>query len=78
LRVSECAALDLDDLLLSARKGTVIVREGKGDRYREVPLNTEVCEAQKAWLPERLRRFPLSQNPAIFLSWQGARLSTAA
>jgi integrase/recombinase XerC len=63
LRVSECATLDLDDLLLSARKGKVIVRDGKGNTYREVPLNTEVREAQKAWLQERQRRFLSSQTP---------------
>jgi integrase/recombinase XerC len=78
LRVSECAALDLDDLLVSARKGKVLVRDGKGSRYREVPLNTEVREAQKAWLRERQRRFPRSQNPALYLSRQGDRLSTRA
>ena len=78
LRVSECAALDLDDLLLSARKGKVIVRDGKGNTYREVPLNAEVREAQRAWLQEHQRRFPRSQNPALFLSRQGARLSTRA
>ncbi|HEX9597383.1 MAG TPA: tyrosine-type recombinase/integrase [Anaerolineales bacterium] len=78
LRVSECAALDLDDLLLSARKGKVVVRDGKGNTYREVPLNSEVREAQKTWLQERQRLFPSSQNLALFLSRQGTRLSTRA
>jgi len=42
LRIGEGAALDVDDVALSARKGLVIVRRGKGDAYREVPLNAAV------------------------------------
>ena len=34
LRMGETVALDLDDIRLSARKGLIIVRSGKGDRYR--------------------------------------------
>ena len=36
LRVGECAGLNTDDIALSARKGKVTVRAGKGDAYREV------------------------------------------
>ncbi len=39
IRIGECVALDVDDLLLSARRSQVIVRSGKGDSYREIPLN---------------------------------------
>jgi integrase len=39
LRISEVVALDVDDLRISPRKGIVVVRSGKGDSYREVPLN---------------------------------------
>lgn len=35
LRLGEAVALDLTDVQLSARKGTIIVRSGKGSRYRE-------------------------------------------
>jgi hypothetical protein len=34
-------ALDEEDVPISARKGKVIVRSGKGDRFREVPLHAE-------------------------------------
>jgi integrase/recombinase XerC len=34
LRVGECSALDEDDVVMSARKGKVTVRSGKGDTYR--------------------------------------------
>lgn len=42
LRVSEVAALKVGDLELSDRKGSVIVRGGKGGKYRTVPLNADV------------------------------------
>src|SRR5207253_4774465 len=45
LRISECAALQLSDVRLSSRKGLVIVRMGKGNTYRKVPLNAEVRAA---------------------------------
>lgn len=42
LRIGECSALNQDDVLISARKGTIIVRQGKRDSYREIPLNSNV------------------------------------
>jgi len=63
---------------LSARKGQVIVRQGKGERYREVPLNSEVREALRVWQHERQERFAASPQPALFLSRQGVRLTTRA
>jgi integrase/recombinase XerC len=41
LRVGELAALQLGDVKLGERSGQVTVRRGKGDRYREVPLNAD-------------------------------------
>lgn len=38
LRVGEVAALQGPDLVLSPRRGTVIVRRGKGLKHREIPL----------------------------------------
>lgn len=78
LRLQECADLMVDDVRLSARKGVVIVRSGKGETYREVPLNAQTREALSAWLRERRRAFPESRESAFFLSRQGRRLSTRA
>jgi integrase/recombinase XerC len=78
LRLSECTALNVDDILVSARKGMVIVRSGKGELYREVPLNAEVRKSLKDWLKERSERFPHLSEPALFLSLKGRRLSTRA
>jgi site-specific recombinase XerC len=38
LRVGELAALDTDDVAVSARKGLITVRSGKGSKTRGVPL----------------------------------------
>jgi site-specific recombinase XerD len=78
LRLGECAALNVDDVRLSVRKGLVIVRSGKGETYREVPLIADVREALRTWLKERTRRFPQICEPALFLNLKGRRLSTRA
>ena len=78
LRLSGCAALNVDDILISARNGMVIVRSGKGETYREGPLNAEVRQALKDWLKERAKRFPALSDPALFLNLKGGRLSTRA
>jgi integrase/recombinase XerC len=78
IRIGECVALDIEDVPLSARRGQVIVRTGKGDHYREVPLNAQVRPVLKAWLQERAQRFPALTLPALFLNRQGQRLSTRA
>lgn len=76
IRLGECAALNLDDVRVSARKGVVIIRSGKGDTYREIPLNTEVREALRIWLKERSKHFSQTSDPAVFLNLKGRRLST--
>lgn len=78
LRISECAALDIDDIAVSARKGRVVVREGKGDAYREVPLNAEARHALEAWTAARGKQLEGSGERALFVSRKGARLSTRA
>ncbi len=78
VRLGECAALNLDDVRISARKGIVIIRSGKGDTYREVPLNAEVREALRTWLKERNKRFLQPSEPALFLNVSGKRLSARA
>ena len=78
IRVGECSSLDVGDVLTSARKGKIIVRSGKGDAYREVPLNSEAREACRAWAAERKRQFGGTQEQAFFLNRTGSRLSTRA
>jgi site-specific recombinase XerD len=76
LRVGECAALNCDDIALSARKGLVIVRSGKGDAYREVPLNAALRRSLETYI--KGRRVQDGGEPALFLNVQGQRLSTRA
>lgn len=76
LRIGELGALELGDVAVSARKGKVIVRSGKGDAYREVPLNAATRTAVSAWLDER-RTLPGSVS-ALFLTKQGKALSERA
>lgn len=79
LRVGECAALDADDVLVSSRKGKVIVRSGKGDTYREVPLNAAARRAQQQWLRRRKQQHVDEEGvetSAHFINRYGKRLST--
>ncbi|MBV9280754.1 MAG: tyrosine-type recombinase/integrase [Chloroflexi bacterium] len=78
IRLGECAALNVDDVPLSARKGRVIVRAGKGDSYREIPLNAAVRTSLQSWLTTRRQAFPDSADPALFLAPAGGRLSSRA
>lgn len=82
LRLGELAKLDVEDVPISARKGRVIVRSGKGDAYREIALNAEVREALERWLSGRKQAYPSgeasNEEPALFLNHRGKRLSSRA
>jgi len=77
LRLSELVALDVGDARISARKGLLVVRSGKGDQYREVPLNRPVRAALEAWLTVRAKHVDAGE-PALFVGPQGRRLSARA
>lgn len=53
LRVSELVALRLEDIYLSERKGSLVVRLGKGENQRTIPLNDAARKALRAWLEMR-------------------------
>ena len=53
LRLSEVVALELNDVQISERKGSVLVRRGKGNKERSVPLNSEARKAIQDWLAIR-------------------------
>ena len=79
IRISECAALKEHDVSVAGRKNRVIVRNGKGDRYREIPLNAEAKEALSEWISERNEKFDGKKiDDALFLNPQGKGLSTAS
>ena len=68
LRVSEAAALDIEDVDLDER--LIRVREGKGGKDRVVPLGPPAVNAIRAWL-----RIAGLTSGALFLNAKGGRLS---
>jgi integrase/recombinase XerC len=76
LRLSELANLDINDL--DTKEKTVLVRHGKGNKSRIVPVGRYALKALQHWYQVRPQFAPdptLDQNSAIFLSNQGNRLS---
>ncbi len=66
LRADELAELQRADVQITERKGTLIVRKGKGRKYREVPLNAEA----RAALVGVIRLDMLDSDP-VFLGQRG-------
>lgn len=52
-RVGEVAALHVPDARISARRGVLVIRRGKGLKYREVPLVVEAREPLEEYLAYR-------------------------
>jgi integrase/recombinase XerC len=75
LRVSECVALDVDDVDESQYGTTVLhVRRGKGGKDRVVPLGAKAADAIIAWRAAR-GRLPGDDRP-LFVGVTGGRLTT--
>lgn len=70
IRVSELVALDRSDIDVSDRKGSLIVRSGKGKKERKLPLNVEARRAIEKYLDERT-----DSNQALFISNRQERIS---
>jgi integrase/recombinase XerC len=75
IRIRECSDLNLDDVLISDRKGLLKIRDGKGGNYREIPLNPHCRLVLQEWLNERRQKFPGSDEQAFFVSNRGTRMS---
>jgi site-specific recombinase XerD len=71
LRVGEITALRISDLDLEPGHERILVRAGKGDRDRVVPLNAVVREALAAWLAVR----PMAADDHLFLGQRGQALA---
>ena len=70
IRVSEASNLRLSDIEISQRKGRVTVRDGKGGKYRVVPLNADVRRALAKYLEAR----PEAQHDYVFVGKQKGQL----
>jgi site-specific recombinase XerD len=80
LRLAELAALDADDVALSARRGRITVRSGKGDLYREVPVNSACRQALSDWALDRSETLAAegTNQSAWWLSRTGSRMTPRA
>jgi integrase/recombinase XerD len=74
IRVGELVALRLADVTLSERKGQLVVRSGKGSKYRGVPLNADARKALSDYLAVR----PKSASDRLFLGRRSEGLSPRA
>lgn len=71
LRVSELINLTLDDITISERKGTVLLRNGKGNKTRTVPLSQNVRESLTEYLKEQ------KPKHEVFVGQRGALTAIA-
>lgn len=62
VRVSELCNIELDDIEMSKRKGLLKVRSGKGEKYREIPLNSDARRAISEYLAVRLYIYSKKAN----------------
>lgn len=72
LREGELVALDADDLVITPRGGKVIVRMGKGQKRREIPLGAEARRAVSAWLSVAR----VEGSEPVFMGKRSDRLTT--
>lgn len=70
LRVGELCNLRLGDIAISARKGEVLVRAGKGNKDRTVPLNNDARRALEAYQGVR----PRGTGDHLFVGQRGQPL----
>ena len=66
-RVGDLVALELNDLLLSERSGTVVFRNGKGNKQRSVPLPLPARRALQSYLEIR----PPVPSSLVFVGERG-------
>lgn len=67
IRVSELCNIELDDIEMSERKGLLKVRSGKGEKYREIPLNSDARKAIMEYLDVR----PYTESKRLIIGERG-------
>lgn len=73
LRISELVALNVGDVFVTARKGEILVRCGKGNKQRRIPLNRDAREVLQIYLSG-----PGEPTMPLFKSVRGNRISVNA
>jgi integrase len=72
MRIGEAIALDHTDVDESA--GLLVIRHGKFDKSRQIPLHPTVQIALREYARRRDQVFPHPKSPAFFVSSAGTRL----
>ena len=93
IRLSECSAITFGDISFGERSGMLIVRAGKGNKVRSVPLNASARDALANYVGPRLgverlsiktvtAKWPKQKSPQlfepVFESQKGGALTTSA
>lgn len=93
MRLSECSGLTFGDISFGERGGTLLVRAGKGNKARSVPLNSSARDALATYVAPRLgiekpsikvvaAKWPKPTSPQafepVFESQKGGALTTSA
>ena len=93
IRLSECSRLTFGDITFGERSGTLLVRAGKGNKVRSVPLNSSARDAlatsvvpqldiKKVSLKAVAAKWPKPKSSQtfdpLFLSQKGGKLTTSA
>src|SRR5262249_2213357 len=77
IRLSECAALTIGDVVLSEHDSKVIVCNNKIGRRRELPVSGPLLAALAEWLQNRQHKYSDLPNRPLFPNSKGKPLSTA-
>lgn len=93
IRLSKCIRLTFGDITFGERSGALLVRAGKGNKVRSVPLNSSARDAVAVCVGPRLdiekvslkavaAMWPKPRSPQtfdpLFLSQKGGNLTTSA
>ncbi len=92
MRIGECQALDWHDITFGEKRGTVVIRAGKGNKARAIPLNGSARAALAAYVapllgvPSTLKAValawtttkPSGRSGPLWQSQKGNRLSATA
>ncbi|MHB8067674.1 MAG: tyrosine-type recombinase/integrase [Desulfobaccales bacterium] len=80
LRVSEIAALKMEDLFLNGKENYLIVRKGKGDKKRDVYLDSELSKHLKDYidLKKKTWREPVQKDSPFLAGRGGKHFTTTA
>ncbi len=71
MRIGECASLDYEDITFGERGGSVLIRAGKGNKVRSVPLNASARQALASYVAAMLSGDPTLA--AVSAAWPRRR-----